>query len=260
MKEKESGEDRSGGIQVIARTARILNALSDSPGGMSLAEIASAADLPRSTVHRIVNALGQENIVQADRSDGVRLGPALLRLVARVHTDVVSIVTPHLEQLGKDVEETVTLSRMSGKDLAFIHVMVAEQVLRVMPRVGADLPLYSTSGGRALLALHSDADIKTLLGSRYPKLTDKTIHTFAELAHAVERIRATGYEWEEEETNVGVSSLSVALDSVLGRYAISIVLPAARVNEKREMLATRLLELKNTIQTEIGRSHGEPQA
>lgn len=260
MKEKESGEDRGGGIQVIARTARILNALSDSPRGMSLAEIAFAAELPRSTVHRIVNALGQENIVQADRSEGVRLGPALLRLVARVHTDVVSIVTPYLEQLSKDVEETVTLSRMSGKELAFIHVVVAEQILRVMPRVGADLPLYSTSGGRALLALYSDDDVKALLGSPYPKLTSKTIHTFAELARAMERIRATNYEWEEEETDVGVSSVSVAIDSVLGRYAISIVLPAARVLEKREMLIANLLELKGRIQVEIGRSHGESQA
>ncbi len=47
-------DEKTGGIQVIARAAKILNALGEHPGGMSLGEIAHAVDLPRSTVQRIV--------------------------------------------------------------------------------------------------------------------------------------------------------------------------------------------------------------
>ena len=38
-------DEKSGGIQVIARAAKILNALGEHPGGMSLGEIAQAVDL-----------------------------------------------------------------------------------------------------------------------------------------------------------------------------------------------------------------------
>ncbi|EKS70301.1 MULTISPECIES: IclR family transcriptional regulator [Burkholderiaceae] len=249
-----TGEDKTGGIQVIARTAKILNALSERPGGMSLAEIAKEVELPRSTVQRIVAALGQENLVRADRSDGVRLGPALLRLVGRVHTDVISIVRPHLEQLSAEINETTVLARMSGRDMAFIHIVVAEHVLRVMPRVGGDLPLHSTSGGRALLALHTDLDVKALLGDDYKQVTQSTVHSASGLLRALARIRAQGYAWESNESIEGVSSVAIAIDTVLGPYAICIVAPTARAVEQRELYADRALRLKEILQAEIGRS------
>lgn len=248
-----AGDDKSGGIQVIARTAKILSALSDEPGGMSLAEIAKVVDLPRSTVQRIVSALSHQNFVQADRSDGVRLGPALLRLVGRVHTDVVALVRPHLEHLSTDLGETAVLARMSGRNLAFIHIVVAEHVLRVMPGVGGDLPLYSTSGGRALLALHTDQQVRTLLGDTYQQMTPRTINSAAGLIRELGRIRKQGFAWESEESVAGVSSLAIAVDTVLGRYAVSIVAPTARATSARELYADRALRLKEVLQNEIGR-------
>ncbi|MFM0700666.1 IclR family transcriptional regulator [Paraburkholderia sediminicola] len=246
------GEDRSGGIQVIARAATILNALGDTPGGMSLAEIAKAVQLPRSTVQRIVNALGQEEIVHADRSDGVRLGPALLRLVARVHTDVVSIVTPHLERLCREAEETVALGRISGRELAFVHAIVAEQELRIVPRVGASLHIHSTSGGRALLALLSDKDVRALVGEDYERVTEHTVRSAAALLRELRTIRSTGYAWESNETSEGISSVSVAIDTILGRYAISVVLPTARLKAKRQAIVQLSMNLKEALNSEIG--------
>ncbi|WP_459252506.1 IclR family transcriptional regulator domain-containing protein [Paraburkholderia sediminicola] len=50
-------------------------------------------------------------------------------------SDVVSIVTPHLERLYRKAEETVALGRISGCELAFVHAIVAEQELRSTARV-----------------------------------------------------------------------------------------------------------------------------
>ncbi|MFK9856588.1 helix-turn-helix domain-containing protein, partial [Klebsiella pneumoniae] len=41
-------DEKTGGIQVIARAAAILNVLGKHPGGMSLGEIAQEVALPRS--------------------------------------------------------------------------------------------------------------------------------------------------------------------------------------------------------------------
>lgn len=85
-------DEKTGGIQVIARAAKILNALGEQPGGMSLGEIAQAVELPRSTVQRIVAALDSAELVRSSGAGGLRLGPALLKLISSVHTDVVDLV------------------------------------------------------------------------------------------------------------------------------------------------------------------------
>lgn len=90
-------DEKTGGIQVIARAAKILNALGEQPGGMSLGEIAQAVELPRSTVQRIVAALDSAELVRSSGAGGLRLGPALLKLISSVHTDVVDLVSPLLE-------------------------------------------------------------------------------------------------------------------------------------------------------------------
>ncbi|PQK71359.1 transcriptional regulator, partial [Pantoea ananatis] len=65
-------DEKTGGIQVIARAAKILNALGEHPGGMSLGEIAQVVDLPRSTVQRIVAALDSAELVRSSGAGGLR--------------------------------------------------------------------------------------------------------------------------------------------------------------------------------------------
>lgn len=245
-------DEKQGGIQVIARAARILNLLSSEPEGMRLAEIAKVANLPRSTVQRIVSALSDEELVQSDRSEGVRLGPALLRMVGRVHTDVIALMRPHLERLSSEANETVVLARMSGRHLAYVHAVVAEHMLRVVPGVGGDLPLYSTSGGRALLALCTDAEVISLLGKDYEKVTEATVEGSFHLMRILSDTRERGYGWESEESVAGISSLAVAIETVFGRYAIAIVAPTARALPAKHRLARHALRLKEDLHTELG--------
>lgn len=115
-------DEKIGGIQVIARAAKILNALGDHPGGMSLGEIAQAVALPRSTVQRIVAALDSAELVRSSGAGGLRLGPALLKLISSVHTDVVDLARPLLEKLCADTNETVYLARASGTQLAIVRL------------------------------------------------------------------------------------------------------------------------------------------
>lgn len=250
----ELSDDKSNSIQVIARAARILNVLSVEPGGMRLAEISRIVNLPRSTVQRIVSALSQEELVQADRGEGVRLGPALMRMIGRVHTDVVAITRPHLELLSKQLRETVVLCRVSGRRLAYVHAVVAEHVLRVTPGVGGDLPLHCTSGGRALLALHTGLIDEALLGASLEKMTEATVTDVAELTRIVAETREAGFGWESEESIVGVSSMAVAIDTVHGQYAVAVVAPTSRALPLKHEMAERLLELKADLRVELGGS------
>lgn len=247
-------DERIGGIQVITRAAKILDALGATPNGMSLGEIAQAVDLPRSTVQRIVGALDSVQLVRSHGVGGVRLGPALLRLIANVHTDVVAIAQPWLQALCDATGETVSLARASGLQLAIVHYVVADRELRVVPRIGMNLPLYSTSGGRALLALDSDEAAKVLVGEAYQAMTELTVRDFpALLAHLTE-IRRTGLAYDRGETLEGISTMAVAIDTILGRFSISLLIPGARFKLHEDRNRAEILKCRDALIDEIGKA------
>ncbi|CAI2412787.1 MULTISPECIES: IclR family transcriptional regulator [Serratia] len=245
-------DEKAGGIQVITRAAKILDALGEKPNGMSLGEIAQAVDLPRSTVQRIVNALDSVQLVRGGVG-GVRLGPSLLRLIARVHTEVVAIAEPWLQALSDATGETVSLARASGLQLAIVHYIVADRELRVVPRIGMNLPLYSTSGGRALLALDSDDAARELLGEAYKAVTDLTIRDFPALLEHLTEIRRTGLAYDREETLEGISMMAVAIDTILGRFSISLLVPSTRFTKNEADYREEILKCKEALLDEIGK-------
>lgn len=247
----DMGAERGAGVQVIARAARVLNVVSEHPTGMTLGEIAKRVALPRSTVQRIVKALADEDLLRAGGNEGVRLGPAFLRLIGRLHTDVVTVAAPFLQALSESIGETVTLGRASGSELAFIHVAVAEQELRVVPRVGTNLPLVTTAGGKAILALGSDQQAAQQLPP--PRTEQDWQALVADLA----RIRQCGYALDDNDTTPGVLSLAVGIDTLLGRFAISVPSPAARLDKAgKARIVEQLLQCRDLLLTEIGRSQG----
>jgi DNA-binding IclR family transcriptional regulator len=246
-------EERSGGIQVISRAAAILNALGSHPEGLSLGAIANEVQLPRSTVQRIVAALGEEGIVRTEGAGGVRLGPMLLRLVSTIHTDVVAIASPYLQQLCNETEETVALGRASGRQIANIHYIVAERELRVVPKFGLNLPIYSTSAGRALLSLKSDLEIRQLVGETLEPATENTVKDIDALMQKVAQVRATGISMESGETLLGISTLAIAIDTILGHYSISVLMPTERHAAKLESVQQAVLRCKEALIGEIGK-------
>lgn len=246
-------DEKTGGIQVIARAATILNALGEHPGGMSLGEIAQAVDLPRSTVQRIVAALDSAQLVRSSGAGGLRLGPALLKLISSVHTDVVDLMRPTLEALCATTNETVSLSRASGTQLTIIHYVVASRELRVVPRMGLNLPLYSTSGGRALLALECDEDVRVMVGEAYRELTDKTVKTLPQLMALINEVRNSGISYDRGETLEGISTMAVALDTLFGRFSVSLLVPTTRFQKNEASYREEMLKCKEALMREIGK-------
>jgi len=246
-------DEKAGGIQVIARAAKILNALGEHPGGMSLGEIAQVVDLPRSTVQRIVAALDSAQLVRSSGAGGLRLGPALLKLISSVHSDVVEIVRPFLERLSAEINETVSLARASGTQLAIVHYVVASRELRVVPRIGLNLPLYSTSGGRALLALESDDDVRVMVGEAYKELTEMTVKTLPQLLELIAEVRNSGLAIDRGETLEGISTMAVAIDTLFGRFSISLLVPTARFHKQEAHYRAEIIKCKEALIREIGK-------
>ena len=249
-------EQEKSQVQVIARAAAILRALEDESFGLSLAQIAQRVGLARSTVQRIVAALEQEKLViGASPTGGIMLGPAILRLAGSVGSDFVSLMRPMLAKVSEELAETVDLAAIKKNRLTFIHQVVGPQRLRTVSAFGETFPLYCTANGKAYLATLDNQAVERLIGKRYERCTPETIIEIGALVSDLEKVRHTGIAYDREEHTLGICAVGVAFKDPLGNpLAISVPVPASRFPAVEKMIARRLGDIKETLQT-LAHSH-----
>jgi DNA-binding IclR family transcriptional regulator len=244
--------DSSAGKQVIARAAAVLRTLENRDSGRTHAQIACDTGLPRTTVQRMVQALEAQQLV-CSSADGVRLGPALARLAASAHTDVVSLARPHMEAAARHTRETVNLYVARGENAILVEQCPSEQALRVVYRVGAAMPLYCTAHGKALLAQMTDADIISCLSGPFEPRTPRTPSSLAELLVQVESVRASGVAEALEEHTEGVCGFGAVIRTgTADRYALSLAAPTQRFERTRDTLRHILLRCVSSIEASLG--------
>jgi IclR family transcriptional regulator, acetate operon repressor len=224
-------EDDRGGIQSIARAASVLRALGATQQGMSLAAIAVAVGLPRSTVQRLVHALQQERLVEVGgpAGPGVRLGPALAELAGAIRVDVVRLARPHLQLLFDTLRETVDISQARGREVQFLEQIVSDRELRAVPRKDASLSLHCMANGKALLAALSDAEVERLMGPTLAPATARSITAMPVLLAELAEIRRSGFAYDRQELSDGISAIGAGITAAAGQhYAVSVAVPEQR--------------------------------
>lgn len=232
---------RRHGVQAIARAAAILRALEQAPRGLSLGRLAAAVELPKSTVHRLVGALADEDLLAHDRDGNIRLGTALVRLGAAGREALPDRLRPLLLDLRQALEETVDLSVLDGPSARFVDQVSAPHRLRATSAVGERFPLHCTANGKALLAAMPEAEVDTVLPGQLQRLTPNTIVVRAELLAEVGRIRRDGVAFDREEHTEGICAAGVAvLDAGRPVAAISVPVPAQRFQGREDELAAQL--------------------
>ncbi|HEY6730570.1 MAG TPA: IclR family transcriptional regulator [Solirubrobacterales bacterium] len=232
MRNTTAGAGRPAGVQSIARAAAVLRALERSPGGLGITELAAITELPKSTVHRIVAALAEEELLSRPDDGRVRLGPAVSRLGAAAHEAVAEHLRPVLIELRRELDETVDLSVLDGAAARFIDQVPAPRRLRATSSIGELFPLHCTANGKALLAALPDEAVEALLPPRLAQLTPQTITSRAKLLEELAQVRQTGLAFDREEHTLGIAAVGVAIaageDPVA---AISVPVPAQRFGE-----------------------------
>ena len=211
-------EGRRNRIQVVARVGDVLRALERAPGGLSLSELALAAGMPKSSVHRLVSALEAEGFVTAASAGKIHLGPAIARLGAATRGGLREQIRPFLLRLHQEIDETVDLSVLDGTSARFIDHIPAPHRLRAVSAVGAAFPLYCTANGKALLAAMPEEQASALLPARLPALTGRTITNRRNLWVELDRVRAAGIAHDCEEHTPGICALGAVIKDPMAQW------------------------------------------
>ena len=244
---------KKSGIQVITRAADILRSLESEPEGLSLGELASRVQLPRSTVQRIVGALIKEQLlITAGARSGVMLGPALVRLAATANIETDRLARPVMQELSRELEETVDLSVLQGRTAFFVDQVLGTSRLIAVSAVGEAFPLHCTANGKALLGCVGAKRRRLLLGGKLRRHTAATIINIDEIERQIALFDKTQLSYDLEEHSEGICAVGTGFIDPLGRdFAISVPMPVARFKKKKTMVGERLLGARDQLLTRI---------
>jgi DNA-binding IclR family transcriptional regulator len=198
--------DRVDAVNSVVKAIRILDTLR-SAGPLTFSEAQRALDLPKSTVHKILATLEQEDLVRRDRETGrYSLGVKLIELGsgARAQLEFRKIALPLMQELSEAIDCTVHLSVLSHRDV--MPVEAFESGSKTWPQylfhggVGIPAPLHATAAGKAILAYLDDGAVDEALGSGpLARHTSHTIVDRSKLRDELARIRKRGYAVSEGE-------------------------------------------------------------
>jgi DNA-binding IclR family transcriptional regulator len=226
-------------VKSAVRTVELLEFLAARPDHPArLREISNALEMPRSSAHALLRTLVAQGWVRCDPSGtlygiGVR---ALLVGTSYLDADpYLPLITPFLDDLRRDLDETFHLGRLDGTDIVYLATRESKQYNRVSNRVGRRLPAYTTALGKALLAERFGTDRDEHVPAALKPLTANTIVDRAWLDEALDEVRMRGFATDVEENTSGLRCFAVAL-----RYcspaqdAISASVPVGRLTPQRE--------------------------
>lgn len=241
----------------VTNAARLLKQFSSRDREFGVSELARRLDLGKSTVHRLLVTLAEQDLVEQDEFTGkYRLGLAIYDLGAAVATglDLHEAIMPSMEQLRAAAGETVQVAVLDGRQVVYIERLDSPNTLRLFLEVGRRNWAHCTGTGKVLLAFQSEYELEAILdGWRLPAVTPLTITDQSTLRASLREIRSQGYAHNLGESEVGVLSVSGPIRDATGvRAAISVAGPQQRMEPMLDKITLAVMEMAAQASRRLG--------
>ncbi|KXH83819.1 IclR family transcriptional regulator [Sporosarcina sp. HYO08] len=246
-------------MQSIQRAMTVANVLATGAveNGMSISELSKQCNLPLSTMHRLLQAMIKQGMVEQDHQTKLyRLGMIWLEYGLRVYdtVDYVSKVRPVLENLMREVQESVYLSKPSGTEAIVMERIDCENnPIRIYDQLGIRIPMHIGAANKAMLSAMPPIKVDEILTKLLPA---EEIPLFKlELSE----IQRKGFAVSHAERTEGTSSFAVAIKDGFGEVigAISIGVVSFNLTESRtEFLIEHVIKAGRNISEKLA-YHGK---
>ncbi len=214
-------------VPAADQTLRILAHLGRQRGPVAARSIATALDLPRSSVYHLLATLQQHGfVVHLPEQRRWGLGTAAFELsggfarqqpLARLGRPLVAAL---VDRLG----ESAHLAVLNGRDVVYIVEERARRRPALVTDVGVRLPAHLTATGRAMLAALPREQIVALYpdASAFTLRTDDGPRSPTQLRALLRATRASGFASEQGEVTMGTASVAVVVHDHTGWPAAAV--------------------------------------
>jgi len=257
----DAGDARQG-IQSVENAMTVLLALEEGLGPMSLTQIAAASAMAPSKAHRYLVSLARVGLVSQSRSSGLYdMGPSMRRLGAESlrRMDEGGLAAEYLPGLRDRTGHAVNLAVWGDHGPIIVRWDYGSVALPITVRVGATLPLLSSSVGRVFLAHLPAAMTGPVLASQAETAEDGLGDEEIEKLKA--EVRRDGIAVTAGGVLAGVSSVAApvfgAADSL--PVVVALVLPTRLATEPAVAeLAREVTATAAAMSAELGRGAPTP--
>lgn len=204
---------------VVNRVLDVMECLLSKPDGQSLGEIGDRLSLPKSATHRMLQALCNRGWAEQAASTGFYRPSLRLPLLAKRYLDatgLVDIVRPITERVSRDTREYVRVAVVVGQGLTWLTSAQGATSGLVAQGGRGTLPLHASASGKAWLATMTNEDASRVvlsrgLGAIGDELGPNALRTLPALLADLERTRRRGWGLNDEESEIGIVTVAVAI-------------------------------------------------
>ena len=220
-------------MQSLSRAFVILEAMADAGGEIGLSQLATEAQLPPATIHRLVRTLVDLGYVRQEPSRHYSLGPRLMRLVDASTKRLATLAHPYMTEVVDRLGESVNLAVLDGEEIVYVaQVQPSQNFMRMFTEVGRRAKPHATAVGKAILATKPEAEVRELLKrTGMARRTEHTLTTPKLLFADLERVRERGYALDEGEQELGVRCVALTVPDAARPMALSMSGPLTRMSD-----------------------------
>ena len=216
---------------MVERVVLILGLFARSSGTLTLGQISSRSNLPRTSVHRILQQLVTARWLQR-RDNEYTLGLRMFEIGSQVEqrTRFSDVARPLMDELAATTGHVVHLALLDEHDVVYLEKVGGALATALPSRVGGRLPAHCTGVGKVLLAYSPRTVIDDYITNGLRRQTNASIMTQEALHTALTSIRNLGYSTERGEAVAGIGCVGAPIiefgDTVA---AISVCGPQQRL-------------------------------
>jgi DNA-binding IclR family transcriptional regulator len=225
-------------VSSLKKAVDILFSFSRDKASQSVAEIADAVGIPRSSAYRFVVSLRQEGLLERTENGNYTLGLRLLELEGIVHRrlKLENIAIPFIKELSRRTEETVILNMLLNDNVITVYAEESAEALRVAPQRGLILSLNVGASRQVILAYLPQEMQDNVCSNRLKKTTPYTVSDPVQLRQRLAKIRKQGYAISSQEVYIGATGIAAPIfdrdDNVFA--SIAVIAPTQRLTKKKQ--------------------------
>ncbi len=249
-------------VDALAHGLAVLRVFDSAQNGLNLTEIAQRLGWSRTKPYRYIHTL--ERMGYLSRDEGTkRYRPTSLTMTLGYSylsgLSLIELAQPVLNRLKDKLGASVHMGILEKGEVVYIASARISVVPAVDIHVGSRVPPFATSIGRVFLAQMDEAEVDSLIGqAALPALTHRSITDPTDFRAMLQKSRAQGYVYTDEEFHAGVRSVAAQIRDKWGHVVAAINATSIVQKFSDEFIVQQVVPLVCGAADEISRSLGNP--
>ncbi|MBF0658039.1 IclR family transcriptional regulator [Psychrobacter sp. NG25] len=238
-------------VSSITRVLEIIEAVSYASKPLSPLELSQELDIPKPTMHRLIQNLVDEGFVTVDIGGGIIPGKRVRNLSVELwqQRQFFNERQMVLHKLVEEVKETCGIAIPYYMDMLYTNRAQTALPLQIYLPVGAKSPMWCTATGKLYLSqLSATSRNKILQSLPLDKFTKNTIADIDALNKELDHIAEMGVGIDNEEFISEMVAVSVPILDKKSRYLASLYIHAPTVRLSLDELLTHVPRLQAAAQ------------